>query len=71
MPNISNQSDVERALGTNQQFDPGYAAAVIQSFVLGQMELGRSEKDILPELDDLQRRVSIRSLLQVTRPPCR
>jgi hypothetical protein len=58
LPTISNSSDVERALGSQQQFDPGYAVAVLQAFVIGQMELGRSEAEITPDMDDLQRRVS-------------
>jgi hypothetical protein len=49
---------VLNALGTQQMYDRDYAIKVLRAFVEGQMELGRSESDILPDMVDLQRRVS-------------
>lgn len=42
------------ALGPNQQFDPHYAAAVLDAFVRGQLEMGSREADVTSELNDIE-----------------
>lgn len=46
------------ALGSNQQFDPHYAEAVLQSYVRGQLMMGRTNEEVGKDLEDLQARVS-------------
>ena len=55
--NINSPADVQRALGSQQAFDPYYADAVLTSYVRNQLMMSRDEREVAAELDDLERRL--------------
>lgn len=57
-PTATSPADVQRYLGTNQEFNPDYAAAVLDNFVRASLETGVDESEIAAQIDDLERRVS-------------
>lgn len=64
-PTATSPAEVQRYLGSNQEFNPDYAVAVLNNFVRASLETGVEGAEVATQLDDLERRVSQTGRAQV------
>lgn len=57
-PTATSPAEVQRYLGSNQEFNADYAAAILSNFVRSSLETGVTDTEVATQLDDLERRVS-------------